>query len=61
MNPDGTLSIVGRMKDMICRGGENVYPTEIEQFIFKLEGVADVQVGIFYTSFFSIICLIPKN
>jgi fatty-acyl-CoA synthase len=41
---EGYLSITGRLKDMIIRGGENVYPREIEEYLFKLEGVADVQV-----------------
>jgi len=44
MDPDGYLSITGRLKDMIIRGGENIYPREIEEYLFKLEGVADVQV-----------------
>ncbi|GMS85319.1 hypothetical protein PENTCL1PPCAC_7494, partial [Pristionchus entomophagus] len=41
---DGAVSIVGRTKDMIIRGGENIYPTEIEQFLFKIDGVADAHV-----------------
>ena len=44
MNEDGSISIVGRNKDMIIKGGENVYPTEVEQFLFKLPYVADAQV-----------------
>ncbi|WP_028315801.1 AMP-binding protein [Desulfatibacillum aliphaticivorans] len=44
MDEDGYLSITGRYKDMIIRGGENIYPREIEEFLFKLEGVMDVQV-----------------
>lgn len=40
----GYLAIVGRKKDMIIRGGENVYPKEIEDYIFKMDGVLDVQV-----------------
>ena len=44
MNENGTVSIVGRYKDMIIRGGENIYPTEVEQFIDKHPAVADVQV-----------------
>ncbi|MBW1647954.1 MAG: AMP-binding protein [Deltaproteobacteria bacterium] len=44
MDADGYLSITGRHKDMIIRGGENIYPREIEEFLFALEGVADVQV-----------------
>ena len=41
----GYYKIVGRIKDMIIRGGENIYPREIEEFLFKLDGVQDVQVA----------------
>ncbi|CAB3396966.1 unnamed protein product [Caenorhabditis bovis] len=44
MNEDGSISIAGRNRDMIVKGGENVYPAEIEQFMFKLPYIADVQV-----------------
>ena len=43
-NPDGTYMITGRLKDMIIRGGENIYPKEIEEFIYTHPSVADVQV-----------------
>ena len=43
-NPDGTFRITGRLKDMIIRGGENIYPKEIEEFIYTHPGVKDVQV-----------------
>ena len=43
-NPDGTYNITGRLKDMIIRGGENIYPKEIEEFIYTHEKVKDVQV-----------------
>ena len=43
-NPDGTYVITGRLKDMIIRGGENIYPKEIEEFIYTHPDVADVQV-----------------
>ena len=42
--PDGYYLITGRLKDMIIRGGENIYPREIEEFIFTHEYVQDVQV-----------------
>lgn len=44
IDDSGYLSITGRHKDMIIRGGENIYPREIEEFIFQMEGVGDVQV-----------------
>lgn len=40
----GYYRITGRIKDMIIRGGENIYPKEIEEFLYTLEGVSDVQV-----------------
>ena len=42
---DGNYRITGRIKDMIIRGGENIYPREIEEFLYHLEGVKDVQVA----------------
>ena len=44
MDDDGYLKIVGRIKDMVIRGGENVYPREIEEFLYTHPAVADVQV-----------------
>jgi fatty-acyl-CoA synthase len=44
MDEDGYIRIVGRMKDMIIRGGENIYPREIEEFLYTHPAVADVQV-----------------
>ncbi len=44
MREDGYLNIVGRIKDMIIRGGENVYPREIEEFLYTHPKIADVQV-----------------
>jgi fatty-acyl-CoA synthase len=44
MDADGYLNIVGRIKDMIIRGGENVYPREIEEFLYSHPKVQDVQV-----------------
>ena len=43
-NSDGTYLITGRLKDMIIRGGENIYPKEIEEFIYTYPDVKDVQV-----------------
>ncbi len=42
--PDGNYKITGRIKDMIIRGGENIYPKEIEDFIYTHPAVKDVQV-----------------
>jgi fatty-acyl-CoA synthase len=42
--PDGYYRITGRIKDMIIRGGENIYPREIEEFLYTHPDVADVQV-----------------
>jgi fatty-acyl-CoA synthase len=44
MADDGYVNIVGRIKDMVIRGGENVYPREIEEFLYTHPDVADVQV-----------------
>lgn len=42
---NGNYRITGRIKDMIIRGGENIYPREIEEFLYHLPGVRDVQVA----------------
>ena len=44
MDDDGYVRIVGRIKDMICRGGENVYPREVEEFLYTIPGISDAQV-----------------
>jgi fatty-acyl-CoA synthase len=44
LTPDGFYRITGRIKDMIIRGGENIYPREIEEFLYTHPAVADVQV-----------------
>jgi fatty-acyl-CoA synthase len=44
MDDEGYVNIVGRSKDMIIRGGENVYPREIEEFLYGHPDIADVQV-----------------
>jgi fatty-acyl-CoA synthase len=43
-DPDGNYRITGRLKDMIIRGGENIYPRELEEFYYGCPGVSDVQV-----------------
>ncbi len=42
--PDGNYKITGRIKDMIIRGGENIYPKEIEEFLYTHPLIRDVQV-----------------
>ncbi|MGW3113517.1 AMP-binding protein [Streptomyces sp. NPDC001091] len=44
MREDGYVEIVGRIKDMIIRGGENIYPREIEEFLYAHPKIRDVQV-----------------
>ncbi len=44
MDGEGYINIVGRIKDMIIRGGENVYPREVEEFLYTHPDIADVQV-----------------
>ena len=44
MDADGYLRITGRLKEMIIRGGENIYPREIEEFIFTHPKVAEVAI-----------------
>lgn len=44
MDEDGYVKIVGRIKDMVIRGGENIYPTEIEGFLYRHESIQDVQI-----------------
>jgi fatty-acyl-CoA synthase len=44
MDPDGYVDIVGRIDDLIIRGGENVYPREVEEFLHKHPDIIDVQV-----------------
>ena len=44
MDDQGYVRIVGRIKDMVIRGGENVYPREIEEFLYTHPAIADVQV-----------------
>jgi fatty-acyl-CoA synthase len=44
MREDGYCNIVGRIKDMVIRGGENIYPREIEEFLYTHPDIEDVQV-----------------
>ncbi len=44
MDDDGYCNITGRLKDMVIRGGENIYPREIEEFLYRHPKIADVQV-----------------
>jgi fatty-acyl-CoA synthase len=44
MDADGYLTIVGRIKDMVIRGGENVYPREVEEFLYTHPDIVDAQV-----------------
>jgi fatty-acyl-CoA synthase len=44
MDSDGYVNIVGRIKDLVIRGGENIYPREVEEFLYTHPDIADVQV-----------------
>ncbi len=44
MDDEGYMSIIGRSKDLVIRGGENVYPREVEEFLYTHEAISDVQV-----------------
>jgi fatty-acyl-CoA synthase len=44
MRNDGYVNIIGRLKDMVIRGGENIYPREVEEFLYTHPAVADVQI-----------------
>jgi fatty-acyl-CoA synthase len=44
VDEDGYYRVTGRLKDMIIRGGENIYPREIEEFLYTMPGVEDAQV-----------------
>ncbi len=44
LDADGYCNIVGRLKDMLIRGGENIYPREIEEFLFRHPKIQSVQV-----------------
>jgi fatty-acyl-CoA synthase len=44
MDEQGYVKIVGRIKDMVLRGGENIFPREVEEFLYTVPGISDVQV-----------------
>ena len=44
INSEGYRNIVGRIKDMVIRGGENLYPREIEEFLYRHPKIQDVQI-----------------
>ncbi|XP_022795327.1 acyl-CoA synthetase family member 2, mitochondrial-like isoform X3 [Stylophora pistillata] len=44
MDENGYIKVIGRIKDLIIRGGENIYPTEVEQFLYTHPKIQDVQV-----------------
>ncbi|MGO1398734.1 MAG: AMP-binding protein [Brevibacterium yomogidense] len=44
MDEDGYVDVTGRIKDMVIRGGENIYPREIEEFFYRHPGIQDIQV-----------------
>lgn len=61
MDEHGFVRIVGRSKDMIIRGGENVYPKEIEEYLIHMPNIEDVQVvGVHDEKFGEEICAIIK-
>ncbi|WP_330263590.1 AMP-binding protein [Streptomyces griseorubiginosus] len=64
MREDGYVEIVGRIKDMIIRGGENIYPREIEEFLYGHPKIADVQVvGVPHERYGEevLACVIPRD
>ena len=64
LDDEGFCNVVGRVKDMVIRGGENVYPKEIEEFFYKNKKIQDVQVfGVPDNKFGEEICawVVPKE
>ncbi|MFE5256667.1 linear/branched/unsaturated fatty acid:CoA ligase LbuL [Streptomyces coelicoflavus] len=64
MREDGYVEIVGRIKDMIIRGGENVYPREVEEFLYAHPKIADVQVvGVPHERYGEevLACVVPRD
>ena len=61
MDQEGFLSIVGRIKDLIIRGGENIYPKELEDFFTEMDNVMDAQVfGVYDEKFGEEVCVYIK-
>src|SRR4029077_4620451 len=57
LDEEGYCNIVGRIKDMVIRGGENIYPREIEEFLYKHPRIVDVQVfGVPDAKFGELVC-----
>ncbi|MFJ4577694.1 AMP-binding protein [Streptomyces echinatus] len=64
MREDGYVEIVGRIKDMIIRGGENIYPREVEEFLYTHPKIADVQVvGVPHERYGEevLACVVPRD
>ncbi|MBQ0890953.1 linear/branched/unsaturated fatty acid:CoA ligase LbuL [Streptomyces sp. RM72] len=64
MREDGYVEIVGRIKDMIIRGGENIYPREVEEFLYGHPKIADVQVvGVPHERYGEevLACVVPRD
>ncbi|MFG3318230.1 AMP-binding protein [Streptomyces sp. NPDC048171] len=64
MREDGYVEIVGRIKDMIIRGGENIYPREVEEFLYAHPKIADVQVvGVPHERYGEevLACVVPRD
>ncbi len=64
IDAEGFCNITGRVKDMICRGGENIYPREVEEFLFTHPAIAQAQVfGVPDEKFGEIACawIVPQQ
>ncbi|USG62530.1 AMP-binding protein [Sneathiella marina] len=64
LDEEGYCAIVGRLKDMIIRGGENIYPREVEEFLFTHPDIQDVQIfGIPHEKFGEEVCcwIVPQS
>src|SRR5260370_34872543 len=63
MNAQGYVNIVGRLKDMVIRGGENLFPREIQEFLIRYPKVADVQAVGFPDALFGkeLLAMVPSR